>query len=257
MSTERWAGRISFAARRTLSGGELMGAALCLAAALALAQSWLSLWRQELDFQLAALGPAQERASAALETADHLYALRARDLESTKGAMVGLARKQKAYYEDKLALGAERRALEKQLELLETGFSLEEGRLRLRRGDKLVEEFEAGPLVRWPADPAAKTPARVQVGAKEYYAHPERGKVDLKDGSLSWTPPQVGTVSRQAALGRFVVFAGDLVIHLPPPDKAAHQGYPHLCLPLAPRGAAKAYDALFIGARVQLEPSKR
>lgn len=260
MSTERagvWAERVSFAARRMLTGAELMGAAMCLGAGLALAQSWLALWRHELDSELAALAPALERAHAALETSDHLYALRARDLEATKGAMVGLARKQKAYYEDKLALGQERRSLDKQLELMETGFSLEEGRLRLRRGDKLVEEFEVGALLRWPAAPAAKIPARVQVGAKEYYAHPERGKVDLKDGSLSWTPPQVGTVARQDALGRFVVFAGDLVIHLPPADRAAHEGYAHLCLPLAAKSAGKAYDALFIGARIQLEPAKR
>lgn len=247
---------------RRLEGLELVGlGVMALCGLLALYVSF-SKWRENLTVELRRMSPHLERVSAALETADSLYALRARDVESTKKAMTGLARKQKSYYEERLALAEERRSLEKQLELLETRFLVADGKLKAVRAERVSQEFAlAGPATCWAEEgaPSVVAPAAAQVTAKEFYAHPERGRVEMKDGALIWTPPQVGTVSRQEGLGQYVLFTNTpLVLHLPPRDKAAHESYAHCCLPLDKKSAKSAYDAVFIGARlaVQGEPAQ-
>jgi hypothetical protein len=242
---------------RRLDGLELVGlglAALCVLLALHAA---FSKWRENLTAELRRLAPHLERVSGALETADSLYTLRARDVRSTKKAMTGLARKQKTYYEERLALAEERRLLEKQLELLETRFVAADGKLKAVRAERVSQEFGlAGQATCWAEEgaPSVVVPASAQVTAKEFYAHPERGKVEMKDGTLIWTPPQVGTVSRQEGLGQYVLFTNtSLVVHLPPRDKVAHESYAHCCLPLDKKTAKSAYDAVFIGARLALQ----
>lgn len=241
---------------RRLEGLELVGlGVMALCGLLALYVSF-SKWRDSLTGEMRRMAPHHERVNAALETADSLYQLRARDVRSTKSAMTGLARKQKTYYEERLALAEERRLLEKQLELLETRFTVADAKLKAVRAERVAQEFSlAGPPACWggPDAPPA-LPAAAHVTAKEFYAHPERGKVEMKDGALIWTPPQVGTVSRQEGLGQYVLFTNTpLVIHVPPRNKAAHESYAHCCLPLDKKSAKSAYDAVFIGARLALQ----
>lgn len=237
---------------RRLTGLELMALGVVVLAGLLAVYSILANWRQRLAEEQRALLPHLERVNTAIETADALYALRARDVEKTKQAMTGLARKQKSYYEERLALVEERRLLEKQLELLETRFAAGEGKLKALRAERVSQEFPVGPLACY--GEAVAAPAAV-VTAKEFYAHPERGKVEMLEGTLRWTPPQVGTVSRQEGLGQYVIFTNtSWIAHLPPKDKAKHEGYAHCCIPLARKTAKQAYDASFIGSRWTVGP---
>jgi len=209
------------------------------------------------DADLARLSaPTIEEAEAALESISNLNALKASDLEKMKAAMVGLAQKQKKYYEERLALSEERRQLEKQLELLDTYLVIDSftDKIKVMRGDQVVKDFPFESLSCWGdvlRGTTPKTPRAAQVTSKEFYAHPERGEVKIQDGKLAWTPPQIGDVSRSDALGRTVVFTNTpLILHAPPQKRPAHDSFPHCCLNMKAPMAKKVYDALYIGTRI-------
>jgi hypothetical protein len=179
-----------------------------------------------------------------------------------KSAMTDLARAKKAYYEAGLALNEEKRQLEKQAELLSMHFKTDPaGGFRVMKGDQAIKDYKTKELSCWQgesAEVALKVPKTALVTAKEFHAHPQRGKVDLQNGRLLWTPPQTGLVERTAALGKYVIFTNTpLIIHLPSADRRSHEAYRHCCLPLEPAGAKKVYDSVFVGARIAVEPSQK
>ncbi len=246
---EAWVYRAS---RRPVSALEVFAAGLALLTVLTLAHARVAQRAAGAQAELAALDEPLAVTLAALETAENLNALKANDVEKTKAATIGLAKKHKKYYEDRLFLSEERRQLEKQWDLLITSLALDgqAGRLKVMRGDQAAKDYPAGPVVCW----GAKPPKWAVINAKERFAHPERGKVEIAEGRLSWTPPQVGPASRSAALGEFVAFTNtSLILHAPSKDAKAHEAYPHCCLPMTHATAKKVYDALVVGTRVSLE----
>lgn len=251
---EAWVYRAS---RRPVSAFETFAAGLALLVALTLAHARVAQRAARAQAELATLDEPVAEVLAALETAENLNALKANDVEKTKTATIGLAKRHKKYYEDRLFLSEERRQLEKQWELLITTLALDVkgGRLKVMRGDQAAREYPAGPVVCWSAaGSAAKAPKWAVVNSKERFAHPERGKVEMLDGKLNWTPPQVGPASRSAALGEFVAFTNTpLILHAPSKDAKAHEAYPHCCLPMTPATAKKVYDSVAVGTRVVLE----
>lgn len=250
------------ASQRSISGLEMLGLGLTLLIFLTAADVYLEKEAGDLNAKLSELRRTEEALNSALETAEQLNALKRRDVENIKAAMVGLARRQKRYYEGSLALGEERRQLEKQLELLTTRLQVDPiGRIRVMKGEQAVKEYAAGKLACWDGlsgNGTLKAPKNAFITSKEFHAHPERGKVELQDGRLFWTPPQVGSVERTSALGQYVVFTNTpLILHLPSKDRKSHESYRHCCLPLAADSARKIYGSVFIGARIYVEPEKR
>lgn len=259
MSTESF---IRNSSRRRVSGLEALGAGLGMLALLTLVQLGLAREVRRLNDELAALRPAEDGLNAALEMREQLNALKRRDVDNVKAAMIGLARRQKLYYEGSLALSEERRQLEKQAELLATHLAIDPaGRIRVMKGEQTAKEYAVEGLSCWEGvsgGGALKAPKAAVVTSKEFHAHPERGKVDLQDGRLLWTPPQTGSVERTAALGQYVIFTNTpLIIHLPSKDRKSHEAYRHCCLPLAASSAKKVYGSVFIGARLSIEAPKK
>lgn len=254
-------GLILRSSQRPISGLEMLGLGLALLIFLTAVDAYLEKEVLSLNTRLSELRRAEETLNAALETAEQLNALKRRDVENTKAAMVGLAQRQKRYYEGSLALGEERRQLEKQAELLNTRLQVDPaGRIRVMKGDQAIKEYATGKLSCWDGlsgNGALRPPKSAAVTSKEFHAHPERGKVDLQEGRLLWTPPQVGSVERASALGQYVIFTNTpLILHLPSKDQKAHEYYRHCCLALAAASARKVYDSVFIGARISIEAGK-
>lgn len=248
--------------QRRVSGLEALGFGLGLLALLTLIQLGLDREVQRLNDQMAALRPPEARLNAALEMSEQLNALKRRDVENTKAAMIGLARRQKLYYEGGLALSEERRQLEKQAELLATHLEIDPaGVIKVMKGGQTAKEYSVGELSCWEGSPTGgtlKAPKTAVVTSKEFHAHPERGRVELQNGQLLWTPPQTGSVERTAALGQYVIFTNTpLIIHLPSKDRQAHEAYRHCCIPLAATSARKLYGSVFIGARLSMESPRK
>ncbi|MFA6003019.1 MAG: L,D-transpeptidase [Elusimicrobiota bacterium] len=247
------------ACHRPLSALETGAAGLALLALLTLAHIRMSHRLQAAQADSYRLNLPIEAADTALETIDNLNTLKAEDIEQMKSAMVGLAKKQKKYYEDRLALSEERRQLEKQLDLIETHLLVDPalGRLKIMRADQAVKEYPFSGMV-YLGGPSPSKPLRTAfITAKEYFAHPQRGDVKIQDGKIVWTPPQIGNVSRSDALGQYVVFTStSLILHAPSTAQAAHAAYPHWCLPMTVATAKKIYDAVYIGTRISVAPGR-
>jgi hypothetical protein len=186
--------------------------------------------------------------------------LKAKDVENLKAGLASSAQSKRVFFEAGLALQEEKRLLEKQQEIMITWVRVDpqERKIVILRGELPIQQFDLGY-----SSPAAlggekrALPASCQIVSKERFAHPERGKLEEKDGVLQWIPPQVGTSVRSNALGEFVVFTnGPLILHGPPKKQAEHDSFPHVCLGLTLRGAKQLYQDTFIGTRVTLKKNE-
>jgi hypothetical protein len=153
-------------------------------------------------------------------------------------------------------LQEERRLLEKQLEIITTTLLINPAlqRIFLLRADQPLQSYLLSyiPLRAFGGAPES-LPSTVRIISKERFAHPERGKSEEINGTLQWTPPQVGTSVRSNALGEFVMFTNSpLIIHGPPLNEEDHEKFPHICLGLDREAARKLYRASFIGTHIAL-----
>ncbi len=197
-----------------------------------------------------------EQTAAAREHMDSLDMLKTMDLNQLKAGIGGHAQSEKSLFESGLSLQEERRLLEKQLEIMTTTLLINPAlqRIFLMRGDQPLQSYLIShiPLKSYGGAPTS-LPAVVRVVSKERFAHPERGKSEEVNGTLQWTPPQVGTSVRSNALGEFVVFTNSaLILHGPPLNEEDHAKFPHICLGLDREAARKLYRGSFIGTRIIL-----
>lgn len=236
----------------TLVRGVVAG--LGVLALLFLAQLGVRGERVRLERELERLDGELEETSIALETSQYINWIRARDARKFKKALVSQAKMRKRFYEERLALSEEKRQLERQWDLLVTYLMLDPdaGRLKVMKGDQAVRSYLSGPLACLGA-PKLKASSLSAITSKERFAHPERGKVELVEGKLAWTPPQVGPASRSVALGEHVLFTSSpLILHAPAKNRKEHEAYPHCCLPLTAAAAGRVYDSVFVGTRILL-----
>jgi hypothetical protein len=197
-----------------------------------------------------------EQTAAAREHMESLNLLKGTDLEQLKAGISGHALTQKSLFESGLSLQEERRLLEKQLEIMTTTLLIDPAlqRIFLLRADQPLQSYLISylPLRAFGGAPETLPPS-ARIISKERFAHPERGKSDEVNGTLQWTPPQVGTSVRSNALGEFVMFTNSpLIIHGPPLNEEDHEKFPHICLGLDQEAARKLYRASFIGTRIAL-----
>ncbi len=234
-------------------------AGACLLALLWLAggrlRSGLAGVRAELSQAEADLAVSMEATARLRETNE----LRARDIENYKKTLSAMAGSKKNAYQAGLSLQEEKRLLEKQLEIMKTWLEIseEDGKIRLMRGDQSLKDFKFSAPVRLYAS-AVPMPGSTRVVSKERFANPERGKVEQKDGQLTWEPPQVGSDPRSGALGEYVIFTdGPLILHGPPPGKKLHEAYPHTCANLTAAAAKRLYDSTFVGTRILYRKARK
>jgi len=206
------------------------------------------------------LGPTVAASGVSLENLRVLRDLKLGDLENYKKSLKDRARSKKSVYEVGVALQEEKRLLEKQLEIMTTYLQIKEktGRIYLMRGDLALIDlpFSYSPFKSFGAAPVM--PASARIVSKERFAHPQRGSVKETDGKISWEPPQVGKDPRSGGLGEYVLFTdGPLIIHGPPPKKALHDAYPHVCAGLTAYAARRLFDSSFIGTKIIYEAEKK
>ncbi|PIR15775.1 MAG: hypothetical protein COV48_12495 [Elusimicrobia bacterium CG11_big_fil_rev_8_21_14_0_20_64_6] len=209
----------------------------------------------------AALTSAHESLELDLAERQALNALVSRDVARAKASAATLSRSRKALFEGGLALSEEKRLLEKQLEIMSFWIRLEPeaDKIHLMRGDQIVESLPldgARPVA--VGGEARKMPRSATLMSKERFASTERPKSEQVGGQLQWEPPQVGTSVRANALGQFVLFTKEgLVIHGPPLKASEHAAYPHLCLSLPLKVAARIYSKSFVGTKFILAMPSR
>jgi hypothetical protein len=208
-----------------------------------------ALWQNSRTLMELALGREQT-----LQTLKHS------DTVQFKIGFSGTAKSQKDLFESGLSLQEERRLLEKQLEIMTTTLGINPSlqRIFLLRESQPLQSYLLGyfPLRAFGGVPPV-LPQVAHIVSKERFAHPERGKAEMVNGQLQWTPPQVGTSVRARALGEYVMFTNSkLIIHGPPISEADHARFPHICLGLDRETASKLYRSSFIGTRIQLSQSK-
>jgi hypothetical protein len=197
-----------------------------------------------------------DQTAAAREHIESLNLLKGTDLEQLKAGISGHALTQKSLFESGLSLQEERRLLEKQLEIITTTLLVNPAlqRIFLLRADQPLQSYLISYIpVRAFGGAPEILPASVRITSKERFAHPERGKSEEVNGTLQWTPPQVGTSVRSNALGEFVMFTNSpLIIHGPPLNEEDHEKFPHICLGLDREAARKLYRGSFIGTHITL-----
>jgi hypothetical protein len=230
--------------------------ALAVLAGLYAAPRWLDpLESKERIFQRS-LTRTLDQTAAAREHIDSLEMLKTADLERLKAGLSGSAQSQKSLFESGLSLQEERRLLEKQLEIMTTTLLINPAlqRVFLMRAEQPLQSYLISylPLRSFGGAPAV-LPSTVRIVSKERFAHPERGKSEEVNGTLQWTPPQVGTSVRSNALGEFVIFTNSaLILHGPPVNAEDHERFPHICLGLDQEAARKLYRGSYIGTRINL-----
>ncbi|MBI4051863.1 MAG: hypothetical protein HY400_05095 [Elusimicrobia bacterium] len=237
-----------------------LGVGLGLFSLLTFGHSLLQKHRLELEKELRRTLFTLEETDMALQTAEYINRLKERDIQKIKTALVTQAKTQKKFHEEKFILTEEKRQLEKQWDLLITYLMLEAtesqpeaNKLHIMKGDQATKSFRVAPLVCW-GDPALKIPKLSTVTSKERFAHPERGRVEFKDGQLHWIPPQIGPALRSLALGENVIFTnGPLILHGPAKDSQQHEAYPHCCLPMTAATATQVYGTVYIGTRILIQ----
>lgn len=214
--------------------------------------------RAQADFD--GLTAADDNLSQTVAELAALRNLKTKDLNAFKERLSGITRSRREVYESGLSLQEEKRLLEKQLEMMSVYLRVDEraSKISLMKGDQALKDFAV--LFSTPrafGGETKKAPDVVQIVSKERFAHPERGKMEESDGTLTWNPPQVGTSVRSNALGEFVIFTdGPLIIHGPPKKAKEHDLFPHLCLGVSLPSAQKLYRSTFIGTRIVLKTSK-
>jgi hypothetical protein len=210
---------------------------------------------EERHFQQG-LSRAIELTAAAREHVASLEALKAADLERMKAGLSTHALSQKSLFETGLSLQEERRLLEKQLEIITTSFFINPAlqRIFLMRAEQPLQSYLLSYIpLRSFGGAAVTLPSTVRIVSKERFAYPERGKSEQVNGTLLYTPPQVGTSVRSNALGEYVMFTNSaLIIHGPPLNAEDHEKYPHVCLGLDQDAARKLYRSSFIGTKITL-----
>ena len=234
---------------------------LVLAGAAVLAGLWLlSRWVSERATAAAdersALTVAREDLELDLSERQALSDLVSRDFARAKVSAATLTKSRKALFEGGLALSAEKRLLEKQLDIMSLWIRLDEeaDKIHLMRGDQIAETLAlAGATPRVVGGETRPLTKSATIVSKERFASTERPKSDQVGGQLQWEPPQVGTSVRASALGEFVLFTKEgLVVHGPPLKEAEHEAYPHLCLSLPTAVARRLYTQSFIGTKILL-----
>ncbi len=201
---------------------------------------------------IASLAKEADTMNEALTDMRSVKAMKERDMALFTSGMSSIAQTKKAVYESGLALQEEKRLLEKQLEIITTSIrvDLENSKISLMREDHSLADYPVVFTSTHAVTDAVKK-SGLRIISKERFAHPERGKLEEKDGVLTWIPPQVGQSLRSNALGEFVMFTNsNVVIHGPFKKLAEHQAYPHACLGLTPANARKLYQSSFIGTRI-------
>jgi len=202
------------------------------------------------------LSRAIDQTAAARERVTSMQALKSADLERLKAGISGHALSQKSLFESGLSLQEERRLLEKQLEIITTTLFINPAlqRIFLMRAEQPLQSYLLSyiPLRSFGGAPVILPPT-VRIISKERFAYPERGKSEQVNGTLQYTPPQVGTSVRSNALGEFVVFTNSaLILHGPPLNEEDHARFPHICLGLDREAARKLYRGSFIGTKISL-----
>lgn len=226
--------------------------ALALALGLWLAGSYGASALRRARADLKGAEKAAESSAAALDQVRELNELRARDIGNYKKALLDMAGSKKIAYEAGLSLQEEKRLLEKQLEIMTTWLDIREdsGKISLMRGDNSLKDLAFDTPLRAYGG-AAAMPAALRVTSKERFANPQRGKVEQQGGKISWEPPQAGADPRSGALGEYVMFTdGPLILHGPPPNKALHVAYPHVCAGLTTAAARRLYESSYIGTKI-------
>lgn len=243
-------------------GTAVLGAGLLLLGSLILIHGRLERAAQQAE---AAAQPMAEALRALQDPADYqamLRDLQLQDLDQFKATYSSAAVVNKMLFESGLSLQEERRLLEKQYEIMTTYLMINPAlqRVFLMRGDEPLNSYLISyiPLKRFAVEvstaPLPDLPATVRIISKERFAHPERGRSEVVDGVLQWTPPQVGTSVRSRALGEYVMFTNSaLILHGPPVDDEAHEQFPHACVGLSREAAQRLYRGSFIGTRVLLQ----
>lgn len=230
---------------------------LAVAAAAALAGAlWLERTRREVGATEQTWRTALGQLSPALERQREREQLARADLAQLKNSFSGTAKQQKDLFESGLSLQEERRLLEKQWEIMTTSLLINPPlqRVFLLRDDQPLASYLIRyiPLRAFAGAPTALPPA-VRIVSKERFAHPERGKAEMVNDQLVWTPPQVGSSTRSRALGEFVMFTtSKLILHGPPVSDDDHALFPHVCLGLDLTAAQRLYRTSFIGTRIAL-----
>jgi len=212
--------------------------------------------RQDLLPQMHSWQNANHAMEAAIARAQTAQTIKHSDTDQFKMGFSGTAKSQKDLFESGLSLQEERRLLDKQLEIMTTTLSINPTLQRvflLREGQPLQSYLIHYFPLRAFAGVTPALPNAVRIISKERFAHPERGKAELVNGQLQWTPPQVGTSVRARALGEHVMFTNSkLILHGPPISEEDHARFPHICLGLDEETATKLYRSSFIGTRIQL-----
>ena len=194
---------------------------------------------------------------SAVSHAQIFQTLKQSDMAQFKTGFSGTAKSQKDLFESGLSLQEERRLLEKQLEIMTTTLNINPSlqRIFLLREGQPLQSYLLGyfPLRAFGGAPPV-LPETVRIVSKERFAHPERGKAEMVNGQLQWTPPQVGTSVRARALGEYVMFTNSkLILHGPPVSEEDHAALPaHLSGGLDQETARKLYHSSFIGTHIQL-----
>ncbi|MFA6433919.1 MAG: L,D-transpeptidase [Elusimicrobiales bacterium] len=244
---------------------EIYAAWSVAAGAAFLAVLWFADHRTTLKLNAARAdaGRLEEEAAAsgaALEELRVLRELKVKDVNDYKEALKNRARSKKTVYEAGAALQEEKRLLEKQLEIMTTYVDINEetGKILLMRGDHALKDYPFSYLPLRVFGPAGRNmPPVARIISKERYAHPERGKVQEKDGKITWEPPQVGSDPRSGGLGEYVLFTDSpLIVHGPPPNKKLHEAFPHVCAGVSVHAARSLFENTFIGTKILYEKKK-
>lgn len=236
-----------------LAGAAVLGALWLLG-------GWVSGNAARAADERAAMAVAREDLDLDLAERQALNDLVRRDFKRAKTTAAALTQSRKALYEGGLALSAEKRLLEKQLEIMTLWLRIDGAgdKVHLMRGEQSAESLSlAGAKARAVGGDARPLPKSASILSKERFASTERPKSDQNGGLLQWEPPQVGTSVRANALGEFVLFTREgLVLHGPPLKTAEHEAFPHLCLSLPLPVARNLYTKSFIGTKILLEAPK-
>jgi len=248
----------------------------------------LQQWLQRLtDRQALFISGLDKQVEQLTMTHDHylsLENLKAADVARFKAGFSNTARSNKSLFESGLSLQEERRLLDKQLEIMTTYLVVNPAlqRVFIMRGDQPLQSYlidyiplrSFPTLTSSPADVSGgsstltsldsglqsagmtaklKLPSVVRIVSKERFAHPERGKSEVVNGQLQYTPPQVDTSVRSNALGEYVMYTNNrLIIHGPPLNTDDHEKFSHICLGLDLDAARKLYNSSFIGTKIYL-----
>ncbi|OGR84239.1 MAG: hypothetical protein A2901_06820 [Elusimicrobia bacterium RIFCSPLOWO2_01_FULL_54_10] len=216
-------------------------------------ESYLSANAAALNRDLGALNTQLEMMESALSEMNSLKDMKDREMNFLTSGLSSMAAAKKTLYESGLALQAEKRLLEKQLEIMTSSLRIDlyYQKVSLMREDNSQKDLNIAFTSTQAVTEQQMKSKYLRVTSKERFAHPERGKAEEKDGVLTWIPPQVGESARSNALGEFVMFTNsNIIIHGPFKKPAEHEAYPHTCLGLSQKDAAHAYRKSFIGNRV-------